>query len=472
MKKWKSLFACGLVLLLTGWTMLCIPFNAYAQTWEAESTSTNIVAVVDCSTSMQSSDSDWKIPESLDMLVDMCDDEQVRLSLIVYGTSAETAFRDFPLSAENHEMVKKQIHQALMVRGYNLGQTDTGAALGLAQQILEQQAGQNNMVLLFTDGAIRATRNGRTNEISEQEVDAFAAFAQNNGVVVNTLGLFNKQADAADVETAEEELSILRSKTGGMYQRVDDPADIPDFVIQLLAGLLDVKTLDLSSPTETTVDGKHAWQYDFSISDQYIKDLTVVWPAPVSVIQDILISGPATDGTAVSLNNWTDGEWVSTTRYNAKPGYQVIRIDTDGQKKGDYSVFFVTNEATPVAAEGFYLYDVNLNVEIGAQDIGVMQSLPIEVYLTDSQGYRIDDVDFLQTLAVELEIVNQQNMGVEVEESAKASDIVSEQDSYTRELKLYNDSFRLDFVPERATDYRLVLHVSNAYFRAPRRPGN
>ncbi len=93
-----------------------------------------------------------------------------------------------------------------------------------------------------------------------------------------------------------------------------------------------------------------------------------------------------------------------------------------------------------------------------------MQSLPIEVYLTDSQGYRIDDVDFLQTLAVELEIVNQQNMGVEVEESAKASDIVSEQDSYTRELKLYNDSFRLDFVPERATDYRLVLHVSNAYF--------
>ena len=47
MKKWKSLFACGLVLLLTGWTMLCIPFNAYAQTWEAESTSTNIVAVVD-----------------------------------------------------------------------------------------------------------------------------------------------------------------------------------------------------------------------------------------------------------------------------------------------------------------------------------------------------------------------------------------------------------------------------------------
>ena len=43
------------------------------------------------------------------------------------------------------------------------------------------------MVLLFTDGAIRATRNGRTNEISEQEVDAFAAFAQNNGVVVNTL---------------------------------------------------------------------------------------------------------------------------------------------------------------------------------------------------------------------------------------------------------------------------------------------
>lgn len=464
MKKWKSLLAYGLVLLLTGWTVMCIPFNAYAQTWNAESTSTNIVAVVDCSTSMQSSDSDWKIPESLDMLVDMCDDEQIRLSLIIYGTSAETAFRDFPLSAENHEMVKKQIHAALMTKGYNLGQTDTGAALGLAQQILEQQAGQNNMVLLFTDGAIRATRNGRTNEISEQEVDAFAAFAQNNGVVVNTLGLFNERANAADVEKAEEELSILRSKTGGMYQRVNNPADIPDFVIQLLAGLLDVKTLDLDEPVETTVDGKHAWQYDFSISDQYIKDLTVVWPSPKNAVQDIRISGPATNGGMVSLNDWVDGEWISTTRYNATPGYQVIRINTDRQRLGDYSVYFVTDESAPVVAEGFYLYDVNLNVEIGTEEVGVMQSLPIDVYLTDSQGYRIDDAEFLKSLKVEIEIVNQKNMGVELDESATASEILSDQDCYTEELKLYNDSFRLDFVPERATDYRLTLHVSNDYF--------
>lgn len=96
MKKWKSFFVCGLMVLLTGWIVMCIPVGVYAQTWEEESTSTNIVAIVDCSTSMQSSDSDWgKIPESLDMLVDMCDDEQVRLSLIVYGTSAETAFRIF-----------------------------------------------------------------------------------------------------------------------------------------------------------------------------------------------------------------------------------------------------------------------------------------------------------------------------------------------------------------------------------------
>lgn len=53
MKKWKSFFACGLMVLLTGWIVMCIPVGVYAQTWEEESTSTNIVAIVDCSTSMR-----------------------------------------------------------------------------------------------------------------------------------------------------------------------------------------------------------------------------------------------------------------------------------------------------------------------------------------------------------------------------------------------------------------------------------
>ncbi len=464
MNKLKRMLACGMMLLFVSSVVVGIPFCVSAQVWQAETVNTNIVAVVDCSTSMQSSDNDWKIPESLDMLVDMCDDEQIRLSLIVYGTNAETAFRDFPLSAENHEMVKKQIHQALMVRGYTMGQTDTGAALKLAQQILEQQTGQNNMVLLFTDGAIKAVKNGRSNEMSRRDVDDFAAFAQNNDVTVNTLGLFNVNAAETAVTTAEEELSILRSKTGGIYQRVSNPADIPGFVIELLARLLDVKPLNLSEPTETTVDGRHAWQYNFSISDQYIKDLTVVWPSPKSAVKDIRLSGPATDETAVSLNDWAGGEWISTTRYNAAPGYQVLRINTESQKTGNYVVTLVTDESTPPTANGFYLYDVNLNVEIGASDVGVMQSLPVDVYLTDDKGYRIDDLDFLKSLSVELEIVNQQNMGVEVDREADADEITSQDDVYTEKLQLYNDSFRLNFVPERATDYRLTVHVSNAYF--------
>lgn len=78
-------------------------------------------------------------------------------------------------------------------------------------------------------------------------------------------------------------------------------------MIELLARLLDVKPLNLSEPTETAVDGRHAWQYNFSISDQYIKDLTVVWPSPKSTVKDIRLSGPATDEAAVSLNDWAGG---------------------------------------------------------------------------------------------------------------------------------------------------------------------
>lgn len=123
----------------------------------------------------------------------------------------------------------------------------------------------------------------------------------------------------------------------------------------------------------------------------------------------------------------------------------MLRINTESQKTGNYVVTLVTDESTPPTANGFYLYDVNLNVEIGASDVGVMQSLPVDVYLTDDKGYRIDDLDFLKSLSVELEIINQQNMGVEVDQEADADEITSQDDVYTEKLQLYNDSFRLNF---------------------------
>lgn len=55
------MLACGMMLLFVGSVVVGIPFCVSAQVWQAETVNTNIVAVVDCSTSMQSSDNDWKI---------------------------------------------------------------------------------------------------------------------------------------------------------------------------------------------------------------------------------------------------------------------------------------------------------------------------------------------------------------------------------------------------------------------------
>lgn len=456
----------GLLLggLLLALLVQCFAFSVRAAELDMTSSYTNIVAVVDCSSSMQTSDSTWTVPESLYMLVDMCPSEDIRLSLVVYGTDAEIAFRDMPLSEENHESVKRQIRAAIVEPGYNRGQTDTGAALGLARSILEEQAGQNNMVLLFTDGAVRATRNGRSTEQSRSEIDSFAVFCQNNGVVVNTLGLFSAQADPEEVDRAGEELAILKDKTGGQYQRVEDTGDIPDFVISLLSTTLDVLPIALSAPQQVTVDGQAAWQYSLSISDRYTDDITLVLPDPQAPVNGVLLQ--TGDSGLTPAESWPGASWVSYTRYNGTAGYNVVRLKHLEEQAwtGDYTLFLLTDAPEAPELTAFFLYDVTVHVELDGDAVGVLQPVGVEVYLTDGSGYRIDDEAFLDSLQVDLEVVNLTNMGAEVTQSAVGAEDRAYFDLLQEKMELYNDSFRFRFTPQRAAEYQMTIRVSGDRF--------
>ena len=442
----------------------CLHLSADAGEMGMQKNTTNIVAVVDCSTSMQVSDFNWKVPESLYMLTDMCPSEDIRLSLVVYCTYAAIAFRDMPLSEENHSTVKQKIKEAIVDVGYTRGQTDTGAALGLARTILEEQAGQNNMVLLFTDGAVTATHNGRTTELSRQEIDSFAVFAQNNGVVVNTLGLFSPQADEAEVAQAADELAVLKDKTGGQYQRVENTDAIPAFVISLLSTTLDVLPIELTEPQAVTVDGQAGWQYTFSVTDAYTDDVTLVIPAPPAEITGVVLQ--AGDGQPTPVESWPGASWVHYTRYNATPGYNVVHLKHLEQQDwtGDYTVTLLTDSQTAPAVSAFFLYDVTVHISLNSDTVGVLQPVQVDVYLTDGNGYRIDDADFLQTLTVELEVVNLQNMGAEVSQQANGSEDRAAFNWLREEMELYNDSFRFKFTPQRASSYQMTAHVSNSRF--------
>jgi len=472
----------ALFILVVISAVVCVVSAQAATGWRTQEQKTNIVAVVDCSSSMQSSDSDWKVPESLMMLADMVDDDNINLSLIVYGTQPEVAFRDIPLGDENHTLIQEQITAALMKLGYNRGQTDTGAALSLARELLEEQSGEDNMVLLFTDGAVKADCDGRTDSISRQEIDSFAVWAQDNGAVVNTLGLFNAAAAEQAVEQAEQELSILKSKTGGVYQRVNDPADIPYFVRSILAAQLDCQDLALGTPKEvSTQDGQHGWMYTLTIPDRYVDDVTLVLPSPDSAIQDILIKGAATDEKTVSADALTEATWYSYTRYNRRPGYSILRLNrrSADQWQGSYEITLVTAQTQSPAASGFYRYDVQIHVELGSDNFQVMQQLPVQVYLTDEDGYRIDDLEYLQNMTVEMVIVNLESSSAVLREEGQGADYIpaeeqeqSDSDLFaklgkqneTQMMDLKSDCFRTVFQPQYVSQYQLTVQVFNDSF--------
>lgn len=466
--KAKQIIYCIIAWILPfGWGA-----QAKAEELVFQQQSTNIVAVVDCSQSMQVSDPDWKVPEALQMLVDMCpDSDRIRLSLILYGTETGIIFRDMPLYEENRENLKEKIQDAIMVEAkYALGQTDTGAALDLARKILKEQAGQNNMVLLFTDGVVLANKNGRTTQMSLEEIDAFAVFAQNNGIVVNTLGLFRTGTDEAQIRQAERELAALKSKTGGVYQRVENAGDIPDFVISLLAATLDVRKLSVSAAEgiqdeEQQWSQKQLWLYEFAVEDVYADDVTLIIPNPRTRIGQVYLRNRTAESGYIPIEEWDGAECVSYRRYNGTQGYFVLHLPRqEFGWIGEYELGVEAEDGTAPEIAAFFLYDVNLHIGLDEENAGVLKPLEIEVYLTAGDGYRIDDADFLGSLNVQLNIVNLENMSMETDRQATGEEKSAEGDIVTEEMQLYNDSFRFIFVPERVTDYQISVKVWNDYF--------
>ena len=105
---WKS--AALMCLIAFFFTMNCFPQISSANL-PVQKKMTNIVAVVDCSTSMEKSDSEWRVPEALNLLIDMCpDDQDIRFSLVVYGTESYIAVRDMPLTQKGKETIRSDIY--------------------------------------------------------------------------------------------------------------------------------------------------------------------------------------------------------------------------------------------------------------------------------------------------------------------------------------------------------------------------
>lgn len=445
--------------------ILCCTLHVDARELKQQVQEVNIVAVVDCSTSMQSSDPDWKVPDSLRMFVDACPaGEDVRLSLILYGTNVNTVFQDMPLTDENKEYITGLIRYAIQSGGYSYGQTDTGAALQEAKKIFENHLNQKNFVILFTDGDITATHNGRSAELSRKEVDEFAAYAQDNKIRVDTYALFADSTPDEIIEQSKEELGILKRKTGGVYRTINDLGILPEIILELLKRILDVRVFGIEGEEK---------EFSFFIDSERVNDITMLIPSSEDKIEGVFLTDERGKMYEIvqrgksgmeEVDVFPEAEYITGMKYNGKPGYTVVHMANDMVPSwmGKWKITFQTEGSIPEIS-AFYRYDVELHVTV-QEEWNVMDYADIQIYLTNANGVRIYDGDFLDSLQVSMQIVNLQSMSQEYEAVRQNGKPKAVEGSGESSVDWQDGALVFQFLPRRATEYVIIAEVENEKF--------
>lgn len=434
---------------------------------------TNLVLAVDCSDSMQSSDSEWMVPESLAFLVNACPaDEKIRFSLILYGTTTEVVFRDMPLAEENRKDLADRIRREIQQLKYNMGQTDTGAALMQAKEILESKEGQNNSVVLITDGRILANKKGRTTEISRQEVLEFASYAQDHDCNIDVIALPRKTDTQKMRREIREDLNELVRKTGGSYYDLDSIENVSPLLLGFLEKALDVKEF---KPEKTKAEGAELMEDGAQGAGQG-DYLTCVLPVDTQLVSSItLIVNGEKAGQDGLLLKAPDGSWYEvtegaygTTGMQLAPGayrisadsYEIIHLEREGFDvwEGEWLLCFPENEKG-MELTAFAVYDVQLVLEMDTEELFVMETSQLGAYLATADGIIIDDLDFTRKLKASVRVINEANSSVEDKETADREEKLKEEG-----LTLRGYEFLYDFTPQRVSDYRIEVTLQTDTF--------
>lgn len=430
----------------------------------------NLIVAVDCSKSMQSSDYGWKVPESLAFLINACpSDDDIRFSLILYGTDSEIVIRDMPLGDQNKDYLIDKIEEEIRKTEYNLGATDTGKALKDAQSILEEKSGQKSSVLLITDGRIEAKKEGRTTEISKTEVLEFASYAQDHDCQIDVIAL-PRNTDTAEVRKGiREDLNELVRKTGGSYHELDSLEFVPGLLLEFLEKTLDVKAFipeksdNLTGVLAEGIKGSSFFKINLEIDTQLVSSVTLIVNDIREGKGNAILKSPDDSMYAVSgkINGHQKLQEAPGATCIPGNGYEIIQMDRSGFDSwvGDWEIY-LPRSADSAVLSAFYVYDVEVVLDIPADAPGVMEATRVSAYLVTDDNMIVDDLGFTEKLEASIKVVNTANNSVEDWHNNRGEGGNGDNSAFP----LIGHEYVYQFIPERVSEYVIEVTVQTDCF--------
>lgn len=397
-KVWLAAVLILLALLLTG--------TALANTGEA----LDVIMILDCSGSMRDNDVNQLMLKAAMNFIDMCDVNGSRVAIVPFNNESLLVapqweacgrFRALDNVAER-ELLR---HDLLTRFSYN-NDTDAGPAFELAWQLYnqhreERNAGENIIVVFFSDGKIEIRNNkkvdtgrtGRSMETAERYITEMAAAH----IPVYCIGL---KGASGDFDKVWLDSIAQRTGTGAARVVVDgNSAVLHETFSEIFAAYLGTEPLELDSRDIVVEDGMAVIAIDIpnnSILEANIR-LSLQNPGRNSRFGDV--------GTLLMPNGQ---EVVPITSGTPGPGDVIVgnsgayyNVKLIRPVQGQWKLMINVNEAELVNAEMISNYDIAIRFrEIDTASLAKGDSVTLEAEFYSTQTGEVYSDEYLCQLGL------------------------------------------------------------------------
>jgi|GEM_PF-1574016 len=276
----------------------------------------DVVFVVDCSTSMRSSDPAYLSKEACKLFTDMCDYEQARVGFVLFTSKI---ISEQPLTELKDATMLSFVHQKLDAINYpDASGSDHSLGLTHAKNMLIQNGSfdgeRSPLIILLSDGCIEYVDASRQN-VYEKELQETLAFLDEKNVPIYSIALDSKGF-------ADEELLASIAKEDERYFRADKAEDLSDILSKIMATQL---RSNLDPIAELTGTGA-AQTVNFNIPNDSIYQANIIILSSKGVgnlalaangnqlmvpSKNIMVSG-SKNYTLIKIINPVKGDWELT----------------------------------------------------------------------------------------------------------------------------------------------------------------
>lgn len=410
------LLALSLMLLLISFRLP----GAYAA---GQTSQIDAVLVVDVSNSMNTSDTHKIGNEAMKMFIDMLSVNGDRVGIVAYTDKIqrEKALLEIKTPSDKEDL--KQFIDGLDRGPY----TDIAVGVKEAIKVLQNGADPNHdpMIVVLADGNNDFDKNsGRTQNESDQELNASVEEAKQAGIPIYTIGL------NADGKLNKEALAALSDKTAAKSFSTNSAEDLPQILSEIFASHLKLKIVPIQSMTgtgnfqEVTVNVPNANVLEANISIMSSKPVETELVDPsgkaVAIPSGDVVVTKSKSYTLLKLLSPSEGDW---------------KLKVKGTSKDKIDINLVFN------------YDLELAMEpLPSTSYKPGDEVAISSYLT-SNGQKLANDEMYKNMAAVL----------------KVTDLDSGQ---TEEIKLDNkgDKFEGTYKIPDKHEYELVVKAEEKSF--------